>query len=49
MLSRSGAQRALRAGLADAREVAIDGPHLLLQTRTQAAVDAVARFAAGLG
>lgn len=48
-LLRPGAQRALRAGLADAREVAIDGPHLLLQTRTQAAVDAVARFAAGLG
>lgn len=48
-LLRPGAHRALRAGLADAREIAIDGPHLLLQTRTQAAVDAVARFAAGLG
>lgn len=48
-LLRPGAHRALRAGLADAREVAIAGPHLLLQTRTQAAVDAIARFAAGLG
>lgn len=48
-LLRPGAQRALCAGLADAREVAIDGPHLLLQTRTQAAADAIARFAAGLG
>ena len=44
-----GAHRALCAGLADAREVAIDGPHLLLQTRTRTAADAVARFAAGLG
>jgi pimeloyl-ACP methyl ester carboxylesterase len=48
-LLRPGAQRALCASLSDAREVAIDGPHLLLQTRTQTAVDAVARFAAGLG
>lgn len=48
-LLRPGAHRALCAGLADAREVAIDGPHLLLQTRTQVAVDAAARFAAGLG
>jgi pimeloyl-ACP methyl ester carboxylesterase len=48
-LLRPGAQRALRAGLADMREVAIDGPHLLLQTRTQAAAETIARFAAGLG
>lgn len=48
-LLRPGAHRALCAGLADAREVAIDGPHLLLQTRAPAAVDAIARFAAGLG
>lgn len=48
-LLRPATHRTLCAGLADAREVAIDGPHLLLQTRTQAAADAVARFAAGLG
>ena len=48
-LLRPGAHRTLCAGLADAREVAIDGPHLLLQTRTQTAADAVARFATGLG
>jgi pimeloyl-ACP methyl ester carboxylesterase len=33
----------------NAREVAMPGPHLLLQTRTDAAAEAVVRFAAGIG
>lgn len=45
----ASATRELLDGLRDAREVAFDGPHLLLQTRTDAAADEVMRFAAGLG
>lgn len=48
-LLRPATHRALCAGLVDAREVAIEGPHLLLQTHPQAAADAIARFAARLG
>ncbi len=48
-LLRPATHRTLCAGLVDAREVAIEGPHLLLQTHPQAAADAIARFAARLG
>lgn len=48
-LLRPRAARELLDGLREAREVAIDGPHLLLQTRTDAAADEVMRFAAALG
>lgn len=48
-LLRAGAGRQLLAGIANARQIALDGPHLLLQTRTDRCVDAVARFAESLG
>lgn len=48
-LLRASATRELLDGLRDAREVAIDGPHLLLQTRTDAAAGEVMRIAAALG
>lgn len=48
-LLRASATRELLDGLRDAREVAFDGPHLLLQTRTDAAASEVMRFAAALG
>lgn len=48
-LLRPRATRELLDGLRDAREAALDGPHLLLQTRTEVAADEVMRFAAGLG
>ncbi len=48
-LLRPRATRELLDGLRDAREAAFDGPHLLLQTRTDVAADEVMRFAAGLG
>lgn len=48
-LLRPRAARELLDGLRDAREAAFDGPHLLLQTRTDAAAGEVMRFATALG
>jgi pimeloyl-ACP methyl ester carboxylesterase len=48
LLSRS-AFAALAAGLAHCRTVRIEGPHLLLQTATQACAQEVTAFALGLG
>ena len=48
-LLRAGAGRQLLAGIANARQVALDGPHLLLQTRTDRCAEAVAQFAASIG
>jgi pimeloyl-[acyl-carrier protein] methyl ester esterase len=45
-LLRTGASRQLMAGIANARQVALDGPHLLLQTRTDRCAGEIARFAA---
>lgn len=47
-LLRAGAGRQLLAGIANARQVALDGPHLLLQTRTGHCVEEIARFIATL-
>lgn len=47
-LLRAGAGRQLLAGIADARQVALDGPHLLLQTRTGRCVEEIAGFIATL-
>lgn len=44
-LLHAGASRRLMTGIANAQQVALDGPHLLLQTRTTACTEAVARFA----
>jgi pimeloyl-[acyl-carrier protein] methyl ester esterase len=44
-LLRAGASRQLLDGIADVRQVALDGPHLLLQTRTDACIEAIAHFA----
>ena len=44
-LLRAGASRQIIAGIANVRQVALDGPHLLLQTRTDRCAEAVARFA----
>lgn len=44
-LLRTGAGRQLLAVIPNVRQVALDGPHLLLQTRTDHCVEAVARFA----
>ncbi len=44
-LLRAGAGRQLLEGIANAREIALDGPHLLLQTRTGHCVEAVTQFA----
>jgi pimeloyl-[acyl-carrier protein] methyl ester esterase len=43
-LLRAGAGRQLLAGIANARQVAVDGPHLLLQTRTGRCAEEIARF-----
>lgn len=48
-LLRAGAGRQLLAGIANARQVALDGPHLLLQTRTDRCAETVARFTESLG
>jgi pimeloyl-[acyl-carrier protein] methyl ester esterase len=48
-LLRAGAGRQLLAGIANVRQVALDGPHLLLQTRTDRCAEAVAQFAASIG
>ncbi len=47
-LLRAGAGRQLLAGIANARQVALDGPHLLLQTRTGPCVEEIANFMASL-
>lgn len=47
-LLRAGAGRQLLAGIANARQVALDGPHLLLQTRTDRCVEEITRFIATL-
>ena len=47
-LLRAGAGRQLLTGIANARQIALDGPHLLLQTRTDRCVEAVAHFAESL-
>ncbi len=44
-LLRPGAGRQLIADIPNARQIALDGPHLLLQTRTDCCAEAVARFA----
>jgi pimeloyl-ACP methyl ester carboxylesterase len=43
-LLHAGAGRQLLAGIANARQVALDGPHLLLQTRTGPCVEEIVRF-----
>jgi pimeloyl-ACP methyl ester carboxylesterase len=43
-LLRPGASRQLLSGIAHAREIAFDGPHLLLQTRIEHCAPAVAAF-----
>lgn len=48
-LLRAGAGRQLLAGIANARQVALDGPHLLLQTQTDRCAEAVTQFAASIG
>lgn len=48
-LLRAGASRQLMAGIANARQVALDGPHLLLQIRTDRCAEAIARFAESIG
>ena len=48
-LLRPGASRQLLAGIAHARQIALDGPHLLLQTRSDRCAEAVARFAESIG
>jgi pimeloyl-ACP methyl ester carboxylesterase len=48
-LLRAGVGRQLLAGIANVRQVALDGPHLLLQTRTDRCAEAVAQFAASIG
>jgi pimeloyl-[acyl-carrier protein] methyl ester esterase len=45
-LLRPGASRRILEGIANVRAVALDGPHLLLQTRTDRCVEEIARFAA---
>jgi len=47
-LLRGGAGRQLLAGIANARQIALDGPHLLLQTRTGRCVEEIADFMASL-
>lgn len=47
-LLRAGASRQLLESIQGARQVALDGPHLLLQTRTDECVEAIANFASGL-
>jgi pimeloyl-[acyl-carrier protein] methyl ester esterase len=47
-LLHAGTGRRLLDTIADARPVALDGPHLLLQTRTEACADIVASFAASI-
>lgn len=47
-LLRSGAGRQILEGIATVRQVALDGPHLLLQTRTDRCVEEIARFAKAL-
>lgn len=47
-LLRAGASRQLLEGIQGARQIALDGPHLLLQTRTDECVEAIAHFASGL-
>ena len=44
-LLHAGASRQLMTGIANAQQVALDGPHLLLQTRTDRCAEAIARFA----
>lgn len=48
-LLRAGAGRQLIVSIAEIRPVALDGPHLLLQTRTDRCAAEIARFAAELG
>lgn len=48
-LLRAGAGRQLIADIPNARQIALDGPHLLLQTRTAHCTEAVARFAQSIG
>ena len=45
-LLRPGAGRQLLESIVNVLQVALDGPHLLLQTRTERCAEAVARFAA---
>jgi pimeloyl-[acyl-carrier protein] methyl ester esterase len=47
-LLRPGASRRILAGIANVRQVALDGPHLLLQTRTDRCVEEIAGFASTL-
>lgn len=47
-LLRASARRQLIDNIADVRVIALDGPHLLLQTRSDRCADEIARFAAGL-
>lgn len=44
-LLRAGATRQILEGIADARQLALDGPHLLLQTRTDRCAEEIAGFA----
>lgn len=44
-LLRAGAGRQLVDNIADVRQIAFDGPHLLLQTRTDECAEAIAHFA----
>ena len=48
-LLRAGAGQQLIVSIAEIRPVALDGPHLLLQTRTDRCAAGIARFAAELG
>ena len=47
-LLRSSATRELKQGLADCQVVAVEGPHLLLQTAPRTCAQTVAEFIAGL-
>jgi pimeloyl-[acyl-carrier protein] methyl ester esterase len=44
-LLRPGASRQIFESIANVQQVALDGPHLLLQTRTDRCVEEIARFA----
>jgi hypothetical protein len=44
-LLRAGASRQILEGISGACQSALDGPHLLLETRTDRCAKAVARFA----
>jgi hypothetical protein len=47
-LLRPGAGREFLEGIENVPQIALDGPHLLLQTRTDRCAEEIARFAASI-